>query len=434
MNIMADARIASFDLRRLAVLAVIVLGAAAGAAKESAVPIVKIPGWPDRMRGVNIILRWIKEPQVEHLARDWRADHVRLMCGEFIKRQAPYELDRAKIAKMHEVVEWCGKNGLFVVINSQPPQWRRDPEAYWKSGDMQKQYTLAWVEIARHYAAKGRAARVAYDLHNEPHGAGSGEAWPRIAKEMTAAIRAVDKLHVIVIEPPGWGNAAGFKGFTPTGDARTVYSFHCYDPFNLTHQVSAKGKTSGAEEALTKSMAYPGVFKGRNHLEPERWDKARIRRMTEPALEFRREHNVRLWCGEFGCTRWAAGADRWMTDVIDLWEAEKIGWAWYSYREWYAMDLEKPLGARDRKAKRSETESVKIFKKYLARSWPEPAAPKAGGGGGEAAKLLRAARQAQRAGLNDLARSIYRRLVREYPDTPEADKAPAPPAPPAPRR
>jgi len=429
--------------RLAALVAVLTGGACAPAFSEvtkvpsvppvPSIPIVKVPGWPDQMRGVNIILGRIKEADVEHLATDWRANHVRLMCGSFIGRRAPYDLDAGKIAKLHEVVEWCRKSGLYVVINSQPPQWRRSPAEYWKSEAMQKKYTQAWVEIAKHYAAKGEAARVAYDLHNEPHGAGSAEKWPDLAREMTAAIRAVDKVHPIVIEPAGWGNAGGFKSFTPTGDERTVYSFHNYDPFNLTHQVSPQGRTSGADEAFSKSMAYPGVFKARNHLDPERWDKARIRRMQEPALEFRRKHKVRLWCGEFGCTRWANGADRWMTDVIDLWEAEKIGWSWYSYREWYAMDLEKPTDTRDRSAPRSETEAVKIFKKYLARTWrkkpPASEAPREAASGAEraanpeAAKILRSARQAERAGLVEVAKTLYRKLVKEHPESAEAGRA-----------
>jgi len=104
--------------------------------KVPPVPIVKVPGWPDQMRGVNIILGRIKEADVGHLATDWRANHVRLMCGSFIGRRPPYDLDAAKIARMHEVVEWCRKSGLYVVINSQPPQWRRSPAEYWKSEAM----------------------------------------------------------------------------------------------------------------------------------------------------------------------------------------------------------------------------------------------------------------------------------------------------------
>jgi len=268
---------------------------------------------------------------------------------------------------MHEVVAWCLKHGLFVVINTQPPQWRRDPAQFWKSEAMQKKYAEAWVEIARHYAAKGAAARVAYDLFNEPHGPGSAENWPRVARELTRAIRGVDRVHPVVVEPAAWGNSVGFKSFEPTGDEGTVYSFHFYAPFDFTHQ-RAKGGTLKATPDQTKAMKYPGVItpwwegaKG------ELWNRERIREEIAPALEFRRKHNVVLWLGEFGVTRWANGAREWLRDCLETWEAGRIGWCYYSYREWHAMDLEKPADTRDSSVPRGETDALKLFKGFLAR-------------------------------------------------------------------
>ncbi len=57
-----------------------------------------------------------------------------------------------------------------------------------------------------------------------------------------------------------------------------------------------------------------------------------------------------------------------LTKVIrDLWAGEKLGWAYYSYREWYAMDLERDPEDRAREGRRTETEAVKVFKRHLAR-------------------------------------------------------------------
>ena len=58
-------------------------------------------------------------------------------------------------------------------------------------------------------------------------------------------------------------------------------------------------------------------------------------------------------------------------------------------------------------------------------------APDAAGGDGHgaegaaAAKLYRAARSAARAGMKDIARRFYERLVKEHPDSPLAGKAKA---------
>lgn len=46
-----------------------------------------------------------------------------------------------------------------------------------------------------------------------------------------------------------------------------------------------------------------------------------------------------------------------------------------------------------------------------------------GNGTAKAAKLYRSARSAERAGMKDLAKTLYERLVKEYPDSPLAEKA-----------
>ena len=345
--------------RALAGAAVAAFCGGGAAAQESPFP------WPRELRGMNIILDRISEADVVHLAKDWKARGVRLMACNIGAEKEPWGPDAAKMSRLEELVRWCRREGLYTVINLQPPGWQERIEDFWKSEPMQEAFVGIWKEVARRCAGTGDG--VAYDLMNEPHGKGAPAAWNALAKRLTKAIREIDARHVIVVEPPGWGLPAGFADLEPTGDANTVYSFHCYRPHEFTHQKGKDG-TLGATPEWTRANRYPGVItpwwqgaKG------EFWDRDRLRKEIQPALDFGKKHGVTLWVGEFGCVRWASGALKWLEDSLDLYEGEKLGWAYYAYREWHAMDLERDPEDRARQGRRSETEAVKVFKRRLAR-------------------------------------------------------------------
>jgi endoglucanase len=335
------------------------LPAAGAAAPDAPFP------WPREPRGMNIVLDRITDADIVHLAKDWKADSVRLMACNLCSEKEPWGIDPAKRAKLEEVVRACRREGLYTVINLQPPGWNDRIEEFWGSEPRQDAYVAAWKEVVGRYAAGGDG--VAYDLMNEPNGKGAPAAWNRLAKRLTKVIREIDPRHVIVVEPPGWGLPAWFPDLEPTGDPNTVYSFHFYNPHDFTHQRGKEGTLKATPE-WTKANRYPGIITAWwQGAKGEPWDRDRMRKEIQPALEFGRKHGATLWVGEFGCTRWAAGSLKYLEDCLDLWEGEKLGWAYYSYREWYAMDLERDPEDRAREGRRSETEAVKVFKRHLAR-------------------------------------------------------------------
>jgi len=324
--------------------------------------------WPNDMRGMNIILTRITEADLDHLAGDWKANSVRLMTGSLLAESAPYTINAEKLEKLHEVVGWCRERNLYVVINLGQPAGRSDSAAFWSNEELQAASVGLWKTIAQHYAPTGPG--LAYDLMNEPHGKGSAEAWAGLAKELTTAIRAADRVHPIVIEPPGWGNPEAFTDLEPmTTDPNTVYSFHFYAPFDFTHQRGKAGTLKATPEDHPGGLHYPGTIKAFWETAPtEVWNRDTIRDRVQPALEFRRKYHVAVWCGEFGCTRWADGAHQYLSDCLETWEELGFGWAYYSYREWYAMDLEKGVTDRSREAPRYESDLVTLFKTYFARN------------------------------------------------------------------
>jgi len=99
-----------------------------------------------------------------------------------------------------------------------------------------------WVpDVVEHFRTLARkfkdypADTIAYDLLNEPE-TRDPRAYCALLKKITAAIREIDKTHLIYVETiPPWGPGAkpfpkgAFETLEPTGDKLTVYSFHDYD-------------------------------------------------------------------------------------------------------------------------------------------------------------------------------------------------------------
>ena len=52
--------------------------------------------------------------------------------------------------------------------------------------------------------------------------------------------------------------------------------------------------------------------------------------------------------------------------MIDLFELHRIGWAYYSYREWQVMDIEMSPVIKNKKTDRVDTKFVKLLQNAYA--------------------------------------------------------------------
>lgn len=119
-----------------------------------------------------------------------------------------------------KTLKWCWGNGIQNVFNTDE-KWIPDiVEHYRKLAEQCKDYP---------------PDALAYDLINEPE-TREPRAYNALIKKITAAIREIDKKHLIYVEAmPPWGPGAkpfpkgAFETLQTTGDRRTVYSFHDYE-------------------------------------------------------------------------------------------------------------------------------------------------------------------------------------------------------------
>jgi hypothetical protein len=162
----------------------------------------------------------------------------------------------------------------------------------WESEENQKKTIALWKKLAERY--KDEAWIGGYDLINEPNINFTGKnqngtdemsnapLW-KLQKDITEAIRQVDKKHIIIIEGNGWGN--NYNGLTPLWDSNMVFSFHKYWNYNN-------------DETL------------------------------KFALDLREKHNIPIWLGETG-----ENSNVWFTELIQLLDKHNIGYAFWPMKK-----------------------------------------------------------------------------------------------------
>jgi hypothetical protein len=85
--------------------------------------------------------------------------------------------------------------------------------------------------------------------------------------------------------------------------------------------------------APAQSVTYPGLSKDNPSHPLTYWDKSVLEQRLLPAINFRKAHNVRVMCGEFGSSARAPNdsRDRWTVDVIDLLETYGFDWLYFQF-------------------------------------------------------------------------------------------------------
>lgn len=196
---------------------------------------------------------------------------------------------------MDQVVNWCKKYQLYLLLDMHgaPGGQTGDnidnsygyPFLYTDSGCQQKTIDI-WKRIATRY--RNETIILGYDLLNEPiaHFFDQNKLNPLLEplyRRIVAAIRQVDKNHLIFLEGAQW--ASKFNMFSKPFDNKLVYSFHKY-------------WTDTTQEVI------------------------------QEYVDFRERYQVPIYVGETG-----ENDDRWILAFRKLLEKNNIGWHYWPYKK-----------------------------------------------------------------------------------------------------
>ncbi|MDB5275421.1 MAG: glycoside hydrolase family 5 protein [Ferruginibacter sp.] len=198
-------------------------------------------------------------------------------------------------ALLDKVIGWCKKEGLYVLLDmhcapgGQTGDNIDDSYAYpflFESKASRALTISIWKKIAARY--KNETTVMGYDLLNEPipHFADTARFNPMLEplyKEITKAIREVDKNHILFLGGSQWDS--NFKIFGQPFDSKLVYTFHKY----WTDSTTA---------------------------------------VIQDYIDFRNKYNVPIYCGETG-----ENTDGWVRGFKNTLEKNNIGWHYWPYKK-----------------------------------------------------------------------------------------------------
>lgn len=213
----------------------------------------------------------------------------------FVSESAPTKLEGEGYRRLDDVVGWCRKENLYVILDMHAApggQTGDNIDDSWgypflfESTESQNLTVNIWRKLAARY--RNEPTVIGFDLLNEPiaHYFDAANLNPKLEplyRKIVAGIREVNKNQFIFLGGAQWDT--NFKVFGPPFDAKLVYTFHKY---------------------------WMEVNKG----------------AIQEYLDFRDKYNAPVWMGESG-----ENTDEWISSFRKLLEANNIGWCFWPYKK-----------------------------------------------------------------------------------------------------
>ena len=284
---------------------------------------------------------FLKKEDLANIA-SWGFNHVRLPIDySLISGERGLDSLAQEFVWVDKAITMCIENGLRCVLDLHLAPGHsfhmRQENDLWHNSKSQQILLRLWQEIADRYRAYPPELLL-YDLLNEPT-TDNVHIWSTLALRLTETIRAIDLTRPLILESHCKGNPQVFREMSPTGDPYTLYSFHFYDPLVFTHQ---HAEWTSFIEDYDCEVDYPGQPPAPLHSLPDfvaheveiSWDRTQLEEIIKPALVFRDQYKVPLYCGEFGVYLAApqSSRSRWLIDVLDMFKKHEIGWAYWNYK------------------------------------------------------------------------------------------------------
>ena len=269
----------------------------------------------------------------------------------------PELLDAApqRLALLVQAVLRLQRAGLAVVLGPHPTTWHLE-----RSAEDRARLLAFWRRVAP--ALRPLDPRLTYpEILNEPVFADTPQAWAALQVQALAVVRAALPDATVVLTGAGWGGVDGLVALRPVADPNVIYSFHFYEPSELTALAAYR---PGLDRAALARLPFPmdpaschpaadstadATTRGLiTFVCAMRWDAARVGARIEQAAAWGRAHHAPVLLGEFGATRALNAPARlaWLQAVRRACEQRGIGWALWGYDDAMGFGIEPRTPAR----------------------------------------------------------------------------------------
>jgi hypothetical protein len=272
---------------------------------------------------------------------------VRLAVQPEFLRGAP-----ERQALLIDAIRRIERAGLGVLVDAHPAAWHLE------TSEADRAALLGfWHDLAP--ALRMLDPRLTFpELLNEPVFPGAPAQWQALQDQLLHAVRTALPQHTIVLTGNDWGSIAGLTALQPVADGNVVYSFHFYEPAELTALAAYRpgldrsalarlpfpvDAAACASLAATTDADTAGVIRFYCSLH---WDPSKIAARIATAADWGRRNHAALLLGEFGASAALLPSARlaWLRAVREAAEAHDIGWALWGYDDVMGFGVVRPPG------------------------------------------------------------------------------------------
>ena len=309
---------------------------------------VNITGWfrYPASRDPSALARWMTDAAMADLRRAGFG-FVRLAMDPAVL-EAPRVEDVAVTAVCR-----LQRQGLAVVVDAHPEGWHLETSPTDRARLREFWHRMA-VALRR---CDGNLTMP--EILNEPVFPGDPAGWATFQHAVLTDIRTALPGSTIVLTGQDWGSIQGLLALQPEIDLNVIYSFHFYDPPELTSLAAYRGDLDRTALArLPFPVGDASACEGIATDAPTRdllryycrmgWDRAAIDSRIQAAASWARTHGVTLLAGEFGASAALNPTARmaWLSTVRQAFEARGIGWALWGYDDIMGLTVPRPPVAR----------------------------------------------------------------------------------------
>jgi endoglucanase len=255
-----------------------------------------------------------------------------------------------------DAIERAERHGLAVVVALFAADWHLETDPADRAKLLATWRTLAPL------LQRFDPAMTFPEVLNEPVFADDPGAWAALQHQVALAIRAALPTNTIVLSGPDWGSITGLLSLPPEPDRNVIYSFHLYEPAELT---ALGGYRPGLDAASMARLPFPVADQAACQSTADavrdlptadlmrfycaqRWDVAKVTARIAEAATWARRYHVAVFAGEFGASQRLNAPARlaWLTAVREACERQAFGWALWGYDDSMGFALHPPNDRR----------------------------------------------------------------------------------------
>ena len=314
-------------------------------------------------RGINVT-NWFRYPAdrdpraLRGYLDDAAMAQLRRAGFDFVRLPVqPAMLDAAGVVDLLiGAIRRLERHGLAVIVALHPPDWHLESDP-----DDQVSLAAFWHVLAPRLRQLDPAVTFP-ELLNEPVFADAPGEWARLQHQLLRQVRSALPDSTVVLTGADWGSARGLLTLAAETDPNVIYSFHLYEPAELT---ALGAYRTGLDSAAMARLPFPVTDRGAcedtaattgdaptaaliRFYCSQGWDAAKLAATVGAVGNWARSNRVSVLAGEFGASQRLNPAARfaWIAAVRQACERQGIGWALWGYDDSMGFAIRPPAGLR----------------------------------------------------------------------------------------